>query len=322
MLLATLAACGNEPPSVAPIAVDKVVAKVWTTERGITMAVGDSYQLHASAIGLNGQSIPVDTGTAGFQFSTADTSYIHIASDGTIQAIKETDAFSPARVVVSLRAGGANRADSIYVVVTATRQQVAAVNIHPAPGDSTRAAVYSAIFLTPSALDSSGNAVPGIYVAVWSNPEQVLIDPFYYLMFTFVPGKQWVYASATAYGQTYRDSVQYEFLYPASSDLYIGPAVSGTGIALSPAVEGRAVIVQPCGVVTWYNNTSDALDLVFDDPSKTGVCTPGDATGNALNIAPGASVSRKVPAVGTLNYTLARSATPATILVRSAIQTQ
>jgi len=304
-----VAACGNEPVAAPKQSLDVAVWQVRTPDHGVTLAVGDTYQMHAAAINLNGNPVPVDSATP-FTYVSDDTTYVRVSSTGLITGMQATGFGAPAHVIVSLRQDNVLRQDTVFVSVTDTRQSVASISIQIAPPDSAKIAVLYPKFLTPMALDSDGNPVPGVFIALRA-PSNVLLDPIFAYMLSVAPGKVWIYATANAYGQSFTDSLEFEFINKTEIDFSISQASNGTLVDYTGYVDHTAFL-QPCGIVTWTNTTNAPFDVTFDDPSKTGVCGVGDVTetGNALNVAVGSTVTRKFPTVSTVQWTVAKSATP------------
>jgi hypothetical protein len=97
-----------------------------------------------------------------------------------------------------------------------------------------------------------------------------------------------------------RDSLKFTGLYPA--DAIIAIARDSVSSSLVSAQSGREMSVQPCAMVKFKNDSPDAIDIVFDDSTKTGQCAGWEGTGNISAIFPGGQEFRTFPAVGTIKW--------------------
>jgi hypothetical protein len=223
------------------------------------MAPGETLQLNVSALTPTGQPFSGDVGTA--TFWSSDTTKVFVDANGLLTA---REAGGQVQVVASIRSDTYNvtNADTAYVLVTPASADVASFSI--APPDSTILGAGSALTLTPTILDSDGDPVDGVLVRYGSlDPSALYVDPLTGALDGRKLGKTKIWAEATVYGVTQRDTVEITVTYPVKFEFdflripYYDP---NAPIVLSD----ETVTVRVNATVTFWNATDVPISVTFD----------------------------------------------------------
>jgi hypothetical protein len=194
------------------------------------------------------------------------------------------------------------------------------------------------------AVDSAGNRIPSSQVEVWTSDTSqlkanLLADKVITSFGTLAlssnqqfshAGSVTVYAAATVYGVTLRDSLRIQITDPLIFIYTLKrlPSEAGAPPAFSLVPQGQPIAV---GGYVWWNNSDstgvgDSLDIVFDDPTaaspdlvflKTGggniAPFPG---GNFVADMPNVVRSRRFLRAGTFRFHSARTGVSGEVVVR------
>jgi hypothetical protein len=259
VIMTALARCAKEPDAPPNIPPAELYIALGVAPRATTVAVGASQKLTVTPLNAVGGAIP---GTPVVRYVSSDSTTISISPSGVVTGLQPSTG-SPTFVTVTAQLNGVTQVDTVYASVTATRQAVASLSIHP-PG-STPVNVPATV---PAVVrDRSGNILAGVmpYFSVAPNTGTT-IDPVLGTLTSYVMGKQWVHASVTAYGIPLADSVQYTFTPP----LFGIVIFSDVGGHLS-ATRGPAALVDSLWVgvgasVAFFTESADtSIDVIFDD---------------------------------------------------------
>jgi hypothetical protein len=264
----------------------------WTLalpSRAITMstvAPYDTLQLTATAYSATGAVL---TGLPAPTYTTSDSS-VRVSATGllTARAVR-----SGVQVIATLTYDGVRLADTAIINVTdAERPQIPArLVIQPQPGEDATFPIptFGSFIYFPAGKtlemeveDAGGNNIADALVsAATSTPTTATfpttaINPSGPVEIDFdqvasLPGPVTIYASATVYGVTVRDSMiltlKEPYLGIVEVDLDTVSATAGnvqTVITRNPAGD---ITISAGGVVWWLNTMTDSLDIVFDNPS-------------------------------------------------------
>jgi hypothetical protein len=313
MTCAGLAACANDPASAPLPPLADIVWQLRVSPHGITLAQGETQQLTPTPINIEQQPIVLDSANQ-IHYVSEDTQHVKISPTGLITGAQTTSA--PVRILATLFQNNVLRSDTVYVSVTPTRRAVKSVSVQGL--DSTKTSFFFPLILTSTAIDSSDNPISGIYVywSVNSVNGSSTVDPLTGVFQSAETGGKtvWVYGSGTAYGVNFIDSVLVTMLNPASGFISIDAGITSGS-------NGAQMLLQPCATVYFFNTSQDTVQVLFDDPSKAGVCTPGDATGNIL-LPPSGFEMRRFPNIGTTQWSVVRPSDPNTVFISGSIITK
>jgi hypothetical protein len=229
-----------------------------------TVAPYDTIRLTATPLTINGEPL---SGLPAPTFTSLDLDRAQVSADGLVRVIKSGTKIP---VLATLTVGNLQHADTVFINATnvTTPPVLAAFSIHPAPGDSAKVAMGNSKVLTARAKDADSTAITGITVYyTTSDRTTATIDRATGRLQGLHPGHVSVIATATVYGVTKADTLPYTFGYPVLLFLNIRAQINASGQivnAFSPAQ-----LVGGPGVVVLINNqTSEASDVTFDDPTN------------------------------------------------------
>jgi hypothetical protein len=266
-----------------------------------TVAPYDTLRLIATSSDVNGN---LAQGLAMPIYTSSDIKDVQVDSTGLVHALGSA---SMVVVTVTVSNGTYSLADTAYVNVTnvAPPSPLASLSIQPVPPDSAEESSDMIRQLPLIALDSAGDTLPGLLAYYHSlDPATATVDPTAGLISGVYPGRVRLTASATVYGVTKSDTVQYVIGWPLQDFIII---VRGILVG-SKVVEGFSpgvVRLSPGAWVAWSNPSGNApIDIVFDDSTTadsalgTFWCSPDFAAYPWLcaagNIAPFANDSTKL----------------------------
>jgi hypothetical protein len=304
-LVLTAAACDARGPVVPRPREQDIVWRLRTEERAVTLALDSSYQLTPRAFNLD--RAPIDLSSLAIEYRSFDPSYVAVSAAGVLTA-KQVTVGAPIEVYVTLNRDNVRREDTVLVNVTPTTQVVDSIGLSLL--DSARKAILTPLFLFPSVYGANGISLFDVPVRL-SIPDAGSTLVLGTLVLGLGPEEHWLYADATAYGHTFRDSVKITILNQSQIAVSMTD-VEGGGIAVAPV---DRLTIQPCGSIVWTNTSSEPLVVTLDVPANTGGCVAGDPAGGDVGaIQPGETIARKFPNVGTTHWTVARLASPTTII--------
>lgn len=329
----------NAPQQVSP---DSLFWQMDLNAHAVTLALGtpfDTVQLTVTPRNVQGEMLvhlPAPT------FSTSDT-LVSVTSNGLVTARAVTPAAGTRVVVHQDSREGVSYTDTVIIrVMPATSvAHVASFAFVRAPGDSAVIRPGSSVLFSNARtlqvrlLNDAGAALTGMPVYFSSsNPRTAAIGRANGVVDVTdaTPGPVTFYASALVYGTILRDSVAFTVgessVGSFSSRIRYAKGDTTPQLTFVPSTTTIGV----GGVVTWQNETSIPLDVVFDDPTEASRFVvsgffasffPSD-TGNiapfttSSNPAPGmiVGVLRAFLHPGTFHFHSARFGTQGTIIVR------
>jgi hypothetical protein len=324
LIALAFSACADLPDSPKTYAsVHEIVNKITVNPDAVLMAVGDSIPLTVTAQNVLGEALPMDSTPV--VWSSSDTMRVTVDGKGMLHALHADSGDDLVYVIASWTRSGVTRYDTAAVSVSQTRQPVAGIRI--ALGDSARVAIGAGVWMSVVAVDATGTTIGMPHVPLVSNTMPSSSVTIFYLgqfgaligggtndvLNQSAIGDFWLYARGTVYGVPMQDSVQLTGLYPATRTI---PFVQDSAsLTITSAYRNQEVLVQPCGTISFANQTTTPLDVVFDDPSAATGCAAGDPTGDIIGLAAGATLSRKFRDPGTITWKV-RNATTGTDISR------
>ncbi|HEX6536662.1 MAG TPA: hypothetical protein VF041_18895 [Gemmatimonadaceae bacterium] len=302
-----------------------------------TVAPHDTIQLVATPRDAQGNPIQ---GLGPVTFTSDDTTTVTVSPTGLVRALRPA---SDLRVKAELTAGDIRHtAEVVVITVTDSNPPVLGhVSMQPVPPDSARVGLTgdgSFLFIRygtlqafkfkvlppPTLTDTAGNVLPGILVMCHSSDStivQALCDNTILIIDPRLPGHAKLIATATAFGVTTSDTLDYTVTMPAYAVVWLKKVPGSLGTT-TVGLDAPDITIGQGGTVVWGNLTGAPADIVFDDPSavaehgaiscaKAGVADPG-GSGNiaAFGVAQTSTTtlsadncrSRSFPAPGTYPY--------------------
>jgi hypothetical protein len=319
LLALAFSACVDLPDSPTTYAsVHEIVNKITVSPDAVLMAVGDSIPMTVTAQNVLGEALPMDSTPV--VWSSADTMRVAVDGKGMLHALHADSGNDLAYVIASWTHSGVTRYDTVAVSVSQTRQPIAGIRI--ALTDSARVAINTGVWMSVVAVDATGTTIgmPHIPLVV-SNAMPSSSAIIFYLgqlgaligggtnevLNQSAIGDFWLYARGTVYGVPMQDSLKLTGLYPAARTI---PFVQDSAsLTITSVYSNQEVFVQPCGTISFANQTTTPLDVVFDDPSHATGCAAGDPTGDIIGLAAGVTLSRKFRDPGTITWKVRNAAT-------------
>jgi hypothetical protein len=249
------------------------------------------------ALGHPMTGLPVPTFTV-----LGDPSKVQVSADGIVTALNTT---ANTLILASLTAGPITHVDTAWIQVTnvADPPQLDTLSIDPLPPDS---AVWSLEILSSALWNWLGRYGLGIYPdarvvartvsATGSHIEGLTVvytslDPAIATLggppnnpksgdrrsgwgiLHGRPGQVRIVAQAMAYGISRADTATFTVTMPVAQNFYIRSGANGiprfVGITVADVVSTHnEVRIAPYGIVGWFNQTTDPVDIVFDDPTN------------------------------------------------------
>jgi len=261
-----------------------------------TIAPYDTIQLTATPRTALGTAFP---GSPTVVFSSTNLLDVQVSPTGLVRGLAPGDGTT---VIATVTVGNVTHADTAIVNVTATPTPpvLGRFSIHPIPPDSAkRGATLFPYPWSVDAVDTSGNPIPDLAAACTSSDPTVLtVVPGCGLIFAESPGHVVITASATAYGVTKADTL----------DFTVGEWLFAAVFITQGAGSLRAATIATSGIVFWINQTNEPIDITFDDSTDV-------AGGNIAGLAPGSSDIRAFPVPGTFTYHSAAAQASGAIIV-------
>jgi hypothetical protein len=175
----------------------------------------------------------------------------------------------------------------VIVTVTDSNPPVLGhVSIQPVPPDSAKVGLtgdgsflsvgYGSVqafdykvLAPPAVTDTAGNPLPGILVMCHSSDStivQALCDNTILIIDPRLPGHAKLIATATAFGVTRSDTVDYTVGMPVYSVVWLRKVPGSLGTT-TIGLDAPDITIGRGGTVVWGNLTGEPADIVFDDPS-------------------------------------------------------
>jgi hypothetical protein len=249
-------------------------------QRAVTLAANTTLQLTTTPRNGSGATLASPPAAT---FHSSDSTKVTVDANGLLHGIAPTAATT---VTATMTVDGVTKADTINVVVTATKQAFKSLAIQ---AGAAKVAVGSSVSAAATATDSSGLSLYGLSIRYWVSDVTIATIGTSGYVAGVARGSVWVYASTTSYGVTSRDSVQYTVTNPSSvSTAYYGT----TYLTTFGAFYHDTVFVGAGGTVTVanYTTTPTAFNFGADSLKVTG--------GNISTLATYQSASRTFPTEG------------------------
>jgi hypothetical protein len=281
---AALAGCSDRPPTGVYGQTTALLQHVRSDFKALNLSPGDSRKLTVTAYDAGGavMSEPVSV-----TFTSSSTTRVTVAADGTVNARAITE--EPVSIIVAGTVGQVTQFDTVLVNVTDPPAAPAVKLTMYFDGDSTGLGAGGSNQLHGALLTAAGDTLPDMLVVFNTRDPRVAL-PSRYQRDTYVqgiaPGKTWLYGTATLGAQTFVDSIYVHVGWAAEA--YMGWNYAGRW-----GYGSLQVVLQPGGVVWWYNWGSDLASAVtFDDPAAAEADTVGDPSGNIAAFSGGTNPRR------------------------------
>lgn len=269
---ATLASCSDRPPTGVYGETTTLLQKVRSDFKALNMSPGNTRKLTVVAYDAGGavMSEPV-----ALRYTSSSTTRVSVDDDGTVHAIATTE--EPVSIIIAGTSGQVTQFDTMLVnVIDPPAAPAVRLAMH-FDGDSTGLGAGGSNYMNGALLTAAGDTLPGMLV-VYTTQDQRVAWPSRYQKDTYIqgvaPGKTWVYGTSTLGSETFTDSIYVHVGWAAEAYIgwnYTGRWGNGT----------LQLILQPGGVVSWYNWGSDtASEVIFDDPAAAAPDTVGGEGGN------------------------------------------
>jgi plastocyanin len=286
----------------------------------------DTVQLTATPRTVTGAPL---TGLPTATFTSLDQDRIQVDSTGLVHAIGAGDLIP---VIASLRQGDVTRTDTVMFNVTseATPPVVSGFSIHPVDGDSAKIALYNAKAITARVTDADGVDIPDVAVYYTTlDRTTAQIDPISGLLFPVRPGRVTLIASATVYGVSKADTLEYIIGFPIFVQVNITPRTTTSGDVVN-AFDPASLTVGPGARVFFFTSSPNKTDVTFDDPTNVAqddedcefipfLCGTGNIEPFAIDPGdpdnPVTARARRFPVPGTYSYHSTIFGTTGTIVV-------
>ena len=286
-LAGLLVGCGSDPVAPAPTPdPSQLFWSVILDHRAVTLstvAPYDTIQLTATPRTASGTAF---SGSPSVVFTSTNPLDVQVSPTGLVRGLAPGDGTT---VIATVTVGNVTHADTAIVNVTATPTPpvLGRFSIHPIPPDSAKRGATLFPYPWPvDAADTSGNPIPDLATACMSSDPSILrVDPGCGLIVAQSPGHAVMIASATAYGVTKADTL----------DFTVGEWLLAAVEITQGAGSLRPVRIATSGIVFWINQTNQPIDITFDDSTNV-------AGGNIAALAPGGLDIRAFPAPGTFTY--------------------
>jgi hypothetical protein len=247
-----------------------------------TVAPHDTVQLIATPRDANGNPIE---GLGPITFTSDDTTKIVVGPTGLVRALRPSQ---ESHVVVELSTGNVNHSVDVLIIAVPDSNPpvLGGVYFQPTPPDSAtmgmtgdggglsigygRVQATTVKFVAPPVpFDTAGNPIPMLLAMCESTDEAVIqtfCNPFVTIIAPLRPGRAKLIATATAFGVTKADTVDYTVTMPPYAVVWL-KRVPGTLGTTKIALDAAEVTIRKGGNVVWGNLTGAPADIVFDDPS-------------------------------------------------------
>jgi hypothetical protein len=229
-----------------------------------TVAPYDTIRLTATPRTVNGtalDSLPAPT------FTSLDLDRAQVSANGLVRVIKSGKKIP---VIATLTVGNLQHADTAFInaSVVASPPELATLSIKPDPGDSAKTAANIPRAIAARAVATDGVSITGLSVYYQSlDPHVATVDRASGFLTPVRPGHVKLVATATAYGITKSDTLQYTIGYTLGGSIFIIAQRNAIGQMVS-VFWPQHIIVAPGSVVIFQNDTQDSTDVTFEDPAS------------------------------------------------------
>jgi plastocyanin len=358
LLVVLMAVIGCSDTATEPIQMN-LADQLWDVRiepRAITMSTVAPYDtITLRTIAWNGVG---DTITEGLQIryhSVTDTT-VRISDDGVLKVRAPTNA-NGIKIVASVTYNNVTQTDTALVVVTTqptpphTLDAIVLEAIDPslrtqrAPIWSLNTGFDTNPILAPRVLSNESTVanVPIAYVS--SNQAIAIIDPWTGQIYPKLEGTARIVATTTWYGTTYQTTLDIMVVGATFGDITIEERIPRGSDTTVTIFNPQTLVVEVGATIRWTNQTSQSVDIIFEDPTNVHQittptaeyfqliclvvgqgCNVGQSGGNMLLLVfdPAASDAfgnmdmRYFPVQGTYHYRTTSGAT-GTITVKSSI---
>jgi hypothetical protein len=247
-----------------------------------TVAPHDTVQLIVTPLDASGDPIE---GLGPITFTSDDTTRLVVSPTGLVRAVRPSQ---ESHIVAELSAGNVHHSVDVLIIAVPDSNPpvLGGVYFQPTPPDSAtmgmtgdgnglsigygRVQATTVKFVAPPVpLDTAGNPIPMLYTMCESTDEDVIqtfCNPFVTIVAPLRPGHAKLIATATAFGVTKADTVDYTVTMPPYAVVWL-KKVPGTLGTEKVGLDAADVTIRNGGTVVWGNLTGAPADIVFDDPS-------------------------------------------------------
>jgi hypothetical protein len=310
--LSTATACSGDPTAPGSQSTGDLPWYWNITPNAITLAVGDTLTLSTVMARLDSVVSPLRAGDT-VRWSTSDLRKVSVSNTGLITALEPADITSPVKISASFTEGTLTRTAEAYVMVTATRNDVARISLRTSDYHTPVRGFFEPFpFVVPRwYLSSTGDTVPPVLTYFTVNPSSTIATPEPVLgsFLFFVRGKRLIQAHAYAYGKRLYDSATYTVTGVDTTIVYVRKTqdtlrayLSNDGGQFGNTYHNH-VYMHLNGMATFQNSSPDTLTGTFVDPTFAGAENPGGPVGDFV-LAPGASTVRRLIKPGIARMTL------------------
>lgn len=230
-----------------------------------TVAPYDTIRLTATPRNVRGEPL---SGLPAPTFTSLDLDRAQVSADGLVHVIGTGEGVP---VVATLVVGNIRHADTtmINITDTAAPPELTSLSIHPDANDTAAAAAGEYQDLTARAQGADDAPITGLSVYYETLDNTVAtIDRSNGFFRPSRPGHVTVIATATAYGVTRADTLPVVVGYPVSGLIInVTPQKDASGNTVNGFVPSDFT-VGVGAVILFFNPTTAATDITFDDPTN------------------------------------------------------
>jgi hypothetical protein len=259
--------CHDAGPVIANPDGSRLLWTVTNAVGAVTMEAGTTFQLDLTPRYPSGEAV---TGLPPSSFTSNGPTKVTVGPTGLLTALEPTSA--PVQIVGTYTLGGISIADTVLVAVTAARERVKSFVFQDIPATFP---VNTFNFVAATVKDSSDADLFDLTVNyTTSDPTVAYFSSGSFI--TLAKGTTTVYATATAYGVTYRDSVTVTVTNPVNTSFIVaGPYWQN--LFGDPPLSPNFGVIGVGGTVTFSG-------LYVDPPSSITFLTGGDSLPANANV--------------------------------------
>lgn len=258
-LAGALIACSGDTAITHPNSdLENMLWRLQLSSKAITMAVGETLQLTATPLTINGE---VATTNAIPSFRSLDTMVMTVDSSGKVLAKDVSSSVLMLIATISSPEHKLTRADTAWVTITNDHQVIESFKIG---SDADVFPIGVVRSFAARVTDPSGDTLSDLQIRYWTDqPSLISIDPISGLARARNFGKAKVYATTTSYGVTRNDSVALTI-----------EGIEGQLVSAYYLLDPYRVVFEPDTVrikagqsVTW-KGVNECPGFTFEDPSQ------------------------------------------------------
>jgi hypothetical protein len=294
-MLLTLPGCADQPPTAVYSQTNTLLSRVELDVGAVTIPVNGTQPLHVTAYLADGTK---ESNVTDVTYKSSTPSRVSVSPDGVITGLFITD--QPVAVTASIQRDSITRSVQVLVKVTDTAA-VASRFTFAIDADSAVLALWDSGNLLGVVQTPSGDTLRNLPVKYWAADPRVAIISGSQVIGQGT-GTTRLYATTTAYGTTFTDSLDIKVNYATAISTFY---YYGQWGALGSGLGG---ILQPGGTFKWYNTwngaNGDLMGITFDNPAAA-LPDPAKPEAGGGNIAPfrQGNVARQFVTPGSYTWT-------------------